>query len=125
MSLMKYAKENNKEIHDRPVSFRMNSAVYNEFEEYCHSLNLDVSEALRLLIHEELKKKGETNQQVPPSPSSRPRRTGKRFSVEPYLNPDGKNITCPICNTPISKKNISRHAKDVHGTTTKGLFQSE
>lgn len=55
MSLRKYARYRTPEKLDKTVTFRMNSEVYGQFLEYCNGLGLEVSEAIRLLIQDELK----------------------------------------------------------------------
>lgn len=125
--LKKYARKEYPEKHDKMLGVRISESLKEEFEEYCHSLNLDVSEAVRLLIKEELKKAKEPvlTYEPQPKPKLNPRpakRQSSRFTVEPYLNPDG-TITCPICQSDVSRSNISRHARDTHGLTTQELLE--
>jgi len=108
--LDRYARKPREEIRDKTVTTKLTGSEYERFQEYCAARGLAVSEAVRLLILAEMDE-APTVQAV----AGRVRQTGgTRWTMAPYLNPDGVTFRCPICGENIHRSNGARHAR-THG----------
>lgn len=120
------------------MSFRVSQEMYNQWQAYCDKeLNLDSSEALRLMIEEELKAvKRESSPSsaagsprlvsvsspVPTEKKNLPRsRFGGRFTVNPW-EVQGR-VPCPICENWHHRSNYSRHARTAHDMSSQELIE--
>lgn len=120
-----YSNQSNKK---RTLSVRIPADLYEQFQETCRKNGLTMSEGIRILL--ELDLRGETlslhrsaRARTPRTAPTTP--SGKRWTIVPYLNPDGNTFDCPICGKRISRSNGARHAQ-LHGyQSTQELFESQ
>lgn len=116
--------QNNKK---RTLSVRIPADLYEQFQETCRKNGLTMSEGIRILL--ELDLRGKTLSLHRSARARTPRTapttsSGKRWTIVPYLNPDGSSFDCPICGKTISRSNAARHAQ-THGlSTAQDLFES-
>lgn len=141
MSILRRHARPNPQTLTRRYNTRLSEDHAVQFEKLCRECNFTPSEAIRLLIVEELKRvrdEGEmmsremrtygdeeaTESIQKKAYVSRPKRisTVGRFNTKPW-QVDGYTA-CPVCQTWYSSKNFSRHAKE-HGMTTQEIFQDE
>lgn len=147
MSILRRHARPNPQTLTRRYNTRLSEEDAEQFEEICRKYNLTPSEAIRLLIVEEIKRvrdEKQTNADEEETMSrgmrtiadreltyvSKPAKTkkstaarGGRFTTTQWQV--GKATACPICRDWHSTVNFSRHAKVVHGMTTKEIFQDE
>lgn len=152
MSLMKqYARNKRNKENTIVLTARLPESIYNKFQSYCEEYGFSLSEAVNLLIQNEVKsienddKKnddetkvntgetkvstntGQTNTgQKKPNTDTGEKNTGqtntKRFLVKPFTI--NEQLPCPICNSWSDQKNFSRHAKS-HGFEGTKAFYTE
>lgn len=139
MSHLRKYKHRKRENKTEQISFRTTESIAKAFRNYCEDLGFEsLSEALNLLISEELRSAGYlehnakteslrmtderktyeihsthesslSEKKLKPKPK---RTTTKRFTYKPW-EIEGR-VPCPTCNKWISSTNISRHIK-AHG----------
>ena len=135
--LKKYAKETRKEPTE-VMSLRIPKSVHKSFKEHCEKYGLGMTEAINILIRNEL---GDTyekphhedmtnklQEQPPKKPSSpqkttiksSPRSNTSRFTTTEYQI-EGE-LPCPICGEWKSHTNFARHVKTTHQKTTQEIF---
>lgn len=134
--LRKYARPTERKTKSRVLPVRLPEDIYQEFHKYCKELGLSLSEAVFLLIQEELRDEYKsTTERIhtdhEPKPErirptiTRPRRSGSgsRFTTKDFVV-NGR-LPCPICGTwPEKQKNISRHMREVHNSTTEEVYKA-
>jgi hypothetical protein len=171
MSLLKNKQRGKKDTLNCPVSTRLSKSEYEKFEQLCENTGYKMSEALRMLIVNELNTSGKQNvydtkrlQYVNDTfvdKSIQNDTNGKQSVNESIQNEnksiqddDGKvivgdqvfekkkttsgrkgrfslnrwkvdnRVPCPICEEWVSAANFSRHAKDIHKSNTKAIFDN-
>lgn len=139
--LKNYARTTNKEPTE-VTSVRIPKNMYKEFKHHCERYGLSITEAINILIRNELggnlkevnyedapKKIQEQLPQESSSPSvklptqparSQPRKQTGRFVTTEY-QVDGE-LPCPICGEWKSSTNFARHVKTNHKKTTQEIF---
>lgn len=137
--LRKYRRpERTKGKYTVSISFRVSQEMFDQWQAYCdNELNLDMSEAMRLMIEEELKAAKKETLPPPaagsprlvsaPSPLPTKKRTlprsqfGGRFTVNPW-DVQGR-VPCPICENWHNRSNYSRHARTAHDMSSQELIE--
>lgn len=145
MGLLEKNKKEKKENKNVVLPTRLTQDEYDKFSELCQSTGHTMSEAVRMLIQNELNpsKPAPQKQQVErvevptydvplppvetvskPKPRSYTPSSGEllRFTTEKWKI--GNFLPCPICMEWASASNFSRHAKTTHNMTTKELFNT-
>ncbi len=145
--LKKYSKQNENNSRSQPISSRLSEEEYKAFYDLCEQTGYSISEAVRLLIQEELSSidarintesihtntdsKQQSTLRIHSSSNVNNSSTnvnkgirrgaiGNRFTTNPW-NVDNR-LPCGACGGWISKANFSRHAKNDHGMTTQEIF---
>lgn len=148
MSFLVNNKDRKEKSKSVVVTGRVSEDVYNKFKEICDSAGFSVSEAVRLLVINEVTPKKHVSQQESkprPEPSSvatphyepkplqsdmKPPQPKPIKSFNPTMNPNNfgrfntnkwkfnNMLPCPICNKWVSATNFSRHAKVNHDNST-------
>lgn len=132
MVLERYARRTTVGKRSKVIRTRLPEDLYDRFKAHCEQLGLTISEGVFLLIREEVERKNhEMTTNVGQSTTSRlhwttpkPRRsTGDRFTTIPFVV-NGR-LPCPICKTwPEKQKNISRHMREMHNSTTEEVYKA-
>lgn len=129
--LRKYARPTERKTKSRVLPVRLPEDIYQEFHKYCKELGLSLSEAVFLLIQEELREEYKINTErihIEYEPKQETRRTitrspGNRFTTKQFVV-NGR-LPCPICGTwPEKQKNISRHMREIHNSTTEAVYKA-
>lgn len=142
MNILKnYARTTNKEPTE-VTSVRIPKSMYKEFKNHCERYGLSITEAINILIKNELggslkevnyedepkkiqeqlpQKSSSPSVKLPTSPTrSQPRKQSGRFLTTEY-QVDG-DLPCPICGEWKSSTNFARHVKTNHKKTTQEIF---
>jgi len=128
--LRKYARPQPKynETEKCTLSARIPKTLYEEFKEECLRNGYSMSEGIRLLL--ELDLRGETQMHL--GQSETPKRTlpqkatGGRWTIAPYLNPDGTTFNCPLCGKEgLHRSNAARHAQSHGLKSARDLFEGD
>lgn len=139
MVLERYARRTEAGKRDKVIRTRIPTDLYDRFKAHCDRLGLTISEAVFLLIRDEVDRPGpesrwkdytevavsRTIDHTETTPRPRPRRSssGGRFTTIPFVV-NGR-LPCPICQTwPERQKNISRHMREVHNSTTEEVYKA-
>lgn len=139
MTLERYARRTKVGKRSKVIRTRIPEDLYERFKTHCNRLGLTISEAVFLLIKDEVDRPSHEiataiaheNYNVATSvgqmTTPRPRRSSKneegRFTTIPYVV-NGR-LPCPICGTwPEKQKNISRHMREVHNSTTEEVYKA-
>lgn len=133
--LEKYARKEQTETKDKTLTARIKPSLYNDFKKHCDDLGLNISQAIELLMENELNgpntqehtnviqdvTQKEVQKEVQKEYKPKAYNTS-RFTTTQYER-DNK-LPCPVCNKWYSKANFSRHAKTEHSQTTQELLES-
>lgn len=143
--LKKLSRKSDKEVKNKAVSTRVTEKEFEAFSDLCDSTGFTMSEALRLLILQEINeldlqvktKDIQTFTESKPSSSQSKQLSSNdkqklltvnnrkqisnsnRFTTKKWVVND--RLPCPICNAWLSASNFSRHAKE-HNMTSQAIF---
>lgn len=148
--LKKMSKKREDEPKNHPVSTRLTDTEFQLFYKLCEETGYSISEAMRVLIQQELKpyddepytpvlktntesKQENTtsiqNHTLSHTPSTpvvkRSATVNKRVRPNRFVTTDWMvedKLPCPLCNGWVSASNFSRHAKQ-HDMTTQEIFE--
>ena len=138
MALERYARRATVGRRDKVIRARLPGDLYERFRDHCTRLGLTISEAVFLLIRDEVDRPGpgggrkdymegperrtEGHTVATPRPQAIRTRRSRRFVVAPYVV-DGM-VPCPECKTWVSRSNISRHMRDLHDSDTETVYKA-
>lgn len=118
------------------LTARLQERTYDAFKAYCDDLGLSISEAVSLLVENELKgTQGEyqtavtlhedeykTNTTASKQKTVTSKQNTNRFTTKPFQIQE--ELPCPFCGSWEHNKSFSRHARK-HNTTTKEIFTDD
>ena len=126
MAVLKAYAKKKKETYSFPLSCRVSNEVGQAFINYCHSLNLSSSEALRLLVENEVRsfvnmapdQTAATETAAAPDQTAATETAADQIALNEFVFSDEKGkkwLPCPGCLKWLSYSNYKRHIQRAHG----------